>query len=99
MSHLVVCRETIIEQENGSSNQDNKALSIGKHPRIAEPKQFGAIGTESKRKALGSITNTLGLGQNYGSNLGELLPHKTTLQASVLVRLLHVYVSLLCRLL
>lgn len=89
MSHLVVSRETIIEQENGSNSNESKTRSIGKHPRMAEPKQFGAIGNETKRKALGSITNTLSISQNsskYGSSLGELLPHKTTLQASLLVR-------------
>ncbi len=86
MAHLVVYRETIIGQENQSGNGEDKTLSIGKHSRgPAEAKQFGAIGTENKRRALGSISNTHTQSSGYGNNLGELLTHKTTLQANVQV--------------
>ena len=69
MAHLVVCRETIIE--NVPTSREAKTLSIGKHPRALQPPnealQYGAIGVESKRRALGSITNTLVPSNGYGN--------------------------------
>ncbi len=88
MAHLVVYRETIIGLEN-QCNQEDKTLSIGKHSRGPEAKQFGAIGTENKRRALGSISNTHTQSSGYGNNLGELLTHKTTLQSNIQVGLVH----------
>lgn len=69
MAHLVVCRETIIE--NVPASKETKTLSIGKHPRTSyqsnDALQCGVIGAGSKRRALGSITNTLvpSIGSGY----------------------------------
>lgn len=85
MAHLVVCRETIISQENMSTSNRDSSLSIGKHPRASEAKQFGAIGTESKRRALGSITNIILPHQSsgYEHNVGD--HNKLALQAHIQV--------------